>query len=165
MPWVNLNRQNQSHIKCHISEWWQSLAKGLMSLKISEFVFMEINQSSFWCSNLEKCPDPPSNCHSLCQPSGPSPSYLTHCHQHSSHFMPGQWALISNHPTVAGIVASAVPGAWENLDICFTSLRRSDHELHAVTHFRQAEGSLCLASSGTSRMGLFERCGQTWTWV
>lgn len=52
--------------------------------------------------------------------------------------MPGQWTLISNHPTVAGFMASADPGAWKDLDICFTSLRGADHELHVVTHFRQA---------------------------
>lgn len=109
-----------------------------MNLKTSEFAFMEIKQSSFWCSNLEKCPDPPSNCHSLFQSLGPTLSCLTHCHQHSSHFRSDQWTLISNHPTVAGITASAVPGAWKDVDIFFTSLRWTDHEVHAVTNFRQA---------------------------
>lgn len=98
---------------------------------------------------------------------GSPPSSLTHCHQHSSHFRPGQWTLICNHPTVAGIMASAVPGAWKDLDISITSLRGTEHELHAGTHFRQAATAKghCPASSGTSRMWLFERWGQTWTWV
>lgn len=125
-----------------------------MSLKIPELIFMEMNLSSFWCSNLEKCPDPPSNCHFLCQSPGPPLSCLTLCHQHSSHFVPGQWTLISNHPTVAGIMASAVPAAWKDLDICSISLRGTGHELHAATNFRQAAAAKdhCPVSSDTSRM-------------
>lgn len=66
-------------------------------------------------------PFPPSGC-------------LTHCHQHSSHFMSGQWTLIISYPTVAGITASAVPGAWKDVDICFISLIGTGHKLHAVTN-------------------------------
>lgn len=63
---------------------------------------------------------------------------MTRCHQHTSHFLSGHCTLISDHPTVAVITASALPGSWQDSDVCFAFLKGTDCELHEATNFRQA---------------------------